>query len=87
MQVEPVGPPLLAKRVGQVAQRRTVMPGDELVDPRVVAKCIGQVLAHDTGDPAVGVARANGAQQRRGEEQVADRRESDDEDVRGHAES
>ena len=85
VQIQSIGPMLCAQGARQCCQRRAAMPGDEFADAWVAPQRVGHVRADDEGDPAVGMTGTDRAQQRRGEEEIADRGEADDQDVPRHA--
>ena len=88
MEVEAMRPFDRAQLASEVAQRAGAVPDDEIGEMGVVPKRVRHVGAHHEADACLRVAGTQHPDQRGGQQQVADRGESDDQDTRdvtGHA--
>lgn len=87
VEIEPVGPGAEFELTHQAGERRPRPPGDDPVEPGIVAQGIGHVFARDKRQPSARMSCAEGTQQRRRQDQVPDGREPQEKDVGLHARS
>ena len=84
MQIKPVAESATLELPAERGERLGLLPADDLGDAGIVLEQRGEGGLGDDGNPGIGMALPQNAEQGRHEQNVADGAEADKEDVRRH---